>query len=750
MFLGQHRDEILRKWESVVLAASEAGRQPGSLLRGQLPRFLDDLDVWLASPESSRSPGVFSGAGASEVSQLVKEISALRTAIFAVAASAAGIELGRVNEALDRAVAEAVERLGAEHANAERSCREAEARQLAVLEKIDVAFSIVTVLFDAEGRPVDYRFDAVNPAFKRQTGLVDAAGKRMRELAPDHEEQWFQIYGRVALTREPARFENEAKALDRWYDVQAVPVDDPARHRVAILFKDITARKKAEEALRDSEQRYRLLFDNMSMGFLYCRVIFDGKTPVDYVIEQVNPAFERQTTLRRSDVLGRRATEVMPDIDFGDWVDVLGRVALTGEPTHFDRHVRALDRWYEATAYCPKAGYFACIFNDVTQRRQVLEAIRLANERLRDADRRKDEFLGILSHELRNPLAPIRNSLYLLERTDPAGPQARRARAVVGRQVEHLTRLVDDLLEVTRISRGRIEISRTALDLRDLAWRTCDDHHSLFDRAGVVLDLSLPEEPVCVEADATRIAQVLGNLLQNAVKFTPKGQRVQVTVAAREREAELSVRDTGIGMEPDEVDQMFEPFVQVKQDLARTHGGLGLGLSLVKGLVELHGGTVDARSEGPGRGSEFIVRLPLAPARAVAAQEQRRRPRDNRSRKVLIIEDNLDAAETLAELLELDGHRVQLASDGKTGISLAQEVKPDVVLCDIGLPDLSGYEVARALRANDALRSTRLIAVTGYTQPEDKRLAKEAGFDAHLPKPPPLEMLNELLEDTAA
>ncbi|MFL5417087.1 MAG: PAS domain-containing protein, partial [Myxococcales bacterium] len=246
MFLGQHRDEILRKWESVVLAASEAGRQPGSLLRGQLPRFLDDLDVWLASPESSRSPGVFSGAGASEVSQLVKEISALRTAIFAVAASAAGIELGRVNEALDRAVAEAVERLGAEHANAERSCREAEARQLAVLEKIDVAFSIVTVLFDGEDRPVDYRFDAVNPAFKRQTGLVDAAGKRMRELAPDHEERWVQIYGRVALTREPARFENEAKALERWYDVHAVPVDDPARHRVAILFRDITARKKAE------------------------------------------------------------------------------------------------------------------------------------------------------------------------------------------------------------------------------------------------------------------------------------------------------------------------------------------------------------------------------------------------------------------------------------------------------------------------------------------------------------------------
>jgi CheY-like chemotaxis protein len=170
----------------------------------------------------------------------------------------------------------------------------------------------------------------------------------------------------------------------------------------------------------------------------------------------------------------------------------------------------------------------------------------------------------------------------------------------------------------------------------------------------------------------------------------------------------------------------------------------------VKGLVELHGGTVHARSEGPGRGSEFIVRLPLAIAKAVAATESRRRPADDRSRKVHINEDNLDAAETLAEILELDGYRVQLASDGKTGISLAQEVKPDVVLCDIGLPDLSGYEVARALRANDALRATRLIAVTGYTQPEDRRRAKEAGFDFHLPKPPPLEMLSELLEDTAA
>jgi signal transduction histidine kinase/CheY-like chemotaxis protein len=391
--------------------------------------------------------------------------------------------------------------------------------------------------------------------------------------------------------------------------------------------------------------------------------------------------------------------------------------------------------------------------HDITARKAAEEALRdgehryrLLNDELRENNRRKDDFLGMLSHELRTPLAPIRNSLYLLEHGDPAGPQARHARAVVSRQVEHLTRLVDDLLDVTRISRGRIEIARAPLDLREVVRRTCHDHRSLFEGAGIELSMSFSPAPVCAEVDATRMAQVVGNLLQNAVKFTPRGQRVEVSVRTQEGQAELAVRDEGIGIDPAELERMFEPFVQAEQTLARTHGGLGLGLALVKGIVELHGGSVRASSEGYGRGSTFVVRLPLATSQAPAIEGARAGLRADRARKVLIIEDNPDAGETLLESLEMSGHSVRLARDGNSGIALARELEPDVVLCDIGLPDVSGYEVARALRTIDKLRATRLSALTGYTQPGDKRRAKEAGFDAHLSKPPSLERLQEMVE----
>jgi signal transduction histidine kinase len=369
---------------------------------------------------------------------------------------------------------------------------------------------------------------------------------------------------------------------------------------------------------------------------------------------------------------------------------------------------------------------------------------KLAEDALREADRRKDEFLGMLSHELRNPLAPIRNSLYLFEHAEPMGQEAQRARAVINRQVQHLTRLVDDLLDVTRITRGKVELRRVELDLAALVRRTADDYRRMMQDRGLDLAVESGDGSLVVNGDETRLAQVFGNLLSNAAKFTPAGGRVTIAAHAEDGHAVVRVRDTGPGIAPDVLPSIFEPFTQAKQTLARTEGGLGLGLALVRGLVLLHGGEVNVVS---GSGAEFIVRLPLVmrperqpapgagPARAAAPVSQHR---------VLVVEDNEDSAETLAEMVRMLGHDVEVASDGPTAIRRAVEYHPDVVLCDIGLPGMDGYEVAHNVRAARG-RDVRLIAITGYAQPEDVAMAMEVGFDEHVAKPCGPEQIERLL-----
>jgi CheY-like chemotaxis protein/two-component sensor histidine kinase len=320
-----------------------------------------------------------------------------------------------------------------------------------------------------------------------------------------------------------------------------------------------------------------------------------------------------------------------------------------------------------------------------------------------------------------------------------------RAVQVIDRQTRQLARLVDDLLDLTRISRGKIELHREVLDLRDVVRRTCEDHRASFDAAGVALRYDVSARAAWVDADASRIAQVLSNLLQNAGKFTPAGGSVTVSVDVEGRRAALRVRDTGVGIDRAWLERMFEPFVQAEGSASRTRGGLGLGLALVRGLVELQGGTVTAHSEGRDRGAELVVSLPLAAAPASGAPAPEvRRPVDGRV--VLVIEDDPDAGDTLADVLSMRGHRVRVARDGRTGIALARELRPDMVLCDIGLPDVDGHEVARTLRAEPALAAVRLVALSGYAFPEDRERSARAGFDEHLPKPPSLDRLAELLE----
>jgi PAS domain S-box-containing protein len=371
---------------------------------------------------------------------------------------------------------------------------------------------------------------------------------------------------------------------------------------------------------------------------------------------------------------------------------------------------------------------------------------------LEESDRRKDQFLATLSHELRNPLAPLRNSLCILSRASPGSEQARRAEAVIDRQVGHLTRLVDDLLDVTRISRGKIRLLRERLDLCDLVRRAVEDYRDAFAQSELTLDLSLSRGALWVNADRTRMAQVIGNLLNNSAKFTPAGGRATVSVERDpdRGQAVLKVRDTGIGIAPEMLPRVFEAFAQADTTLDRSRGGLGLGLAMVKGLVEMHGGTASAESAGLGKGAEVTVRLPIAVAELSPEAPEQGRAGVRSRRRVLVIEDNVDAAETLRDVLELDEHTVQVAFSGFEGVAKARSFGPDVVLCDIGLPGISGYEVAQTMRRDPALREARLVALTGYAGPDDIAAARNAGFDAHLAKPVCPETLERVLSEVQA
>jgi PAS domain S-box-containing protein len=578
----------------------------------------------------------------------------------------------------------------------------------------------------------------VNAAQERTAGKPrsESVGRVFWEVWPNAavpEGAYWREYHRCMEERVPVQFESHYAPLDAWFGITAYPTRSGG---MALFFRDITPRKRAERALRESEARFRTLTEAMPQ--IVCALAPDGRA------EYVNP---RWTAFSRLDLASTNeagwATILHPD-DFATAVECRRRALKTLVPQEVELRYRAADgtfRWF-----------LSCLAPIAEDRRVVrfigcamdIEDRKRAEEAFRETDRRRTEFLGVLSHELRNPLAPIRNSIHILE-TVPEGPQATRARQVIRRQAEHLTRLVDDLLDATRISRGKVQLRREVVDLRNVVRRTCEDHRSMFADAELEMSLDFPAGPVWADVDPIRIAQVIGNLLHNAHKFTPPGGAVTVRLRGRRGRAEVSVRDDGAGIDPAQVARMFEPFAQEDRSLARTRGGLGLGLALSKGLVELHGGTITARSDGAGKGSEFTISLPMVEGTTAPAADRAGVSQARVRRRVLVIEDNADAAQSLADVLQLEGHEVTIARNGTVGVQLARELKPDLVICDLGLPDLDGFEVGRTLRADDSLRATRLIALSGYAQPEDIERARNAGFEAHLPKPAPLEQLDSLL-----
>jgi signal transduction histidine kinase len=389
--------------------------------------------------------------------------------------------------------------------------------------------------------------------------------------------------------------------------------------------------------------------------------------------------------------------------------------------------------------------------SEVTERTRVELA-------LKEADRHKDEFLAMLAHELRNPLAPIHNAIQLMRRKPTADPLLGRSQDIIERQLAHLTRLVDDLLDVSRITRGKINLTKEVIDLATLVARAVETAQPLIEERRHELAVEIPSDAVAVLGDPTRLTQALANVLSNAAKYTDQGGRITVSAHLSGAEIEVRVRDTGIGIPADLLPLIFNLFTQLDRNAGRAQSGLGIGLALVRRLIEMHGGSVTAHSDGPGQGSEFVIRLPL---HVVQAGESHRKPHSNArspveqpmtnadsiraQRRILVADDNNDALESLATLLQLGGHEVYTAANGQLALEYAERHRPEVALLDIGMPMLDGYEVARRIRAQPWGQRITLVALTGWGQDSDRRRSREAGFDSHLVKPLDLEKLTELL-----
>jgi PAS domain S-box-containing protein len=501
---------------------------------------------------------------------------------------------------------------------------------------------------------------------------------------------------------------------------------------------DITDRVRAEEALRESEQRFLLAFHANPLPMSIIRL-------ADGVHLEVNEAAVRHSGLTREAMLGRTKAEL------GLWVSTEQRDAMLRELRERGRvrdfevtfQVRGTQRRMLVNSQVMRFGGEPAVLNvsiDITERMELEAESRARREEaealaasLRDADRAKDDFLAMLGHELRNPLGTITNAMALL---DGASRRAddQRVIGVVRRQTEQLTRLVDDLLDMSRLTSGKIRLQPQPVDLHALA-RRCLEALAQGGRAADH-DVGLEGGPVHCDGDPARLEQILNNLLDNALKYTPAGGRVRVTTDLAGDEAVLRVRDTGKGIDPALLPRVFDFFVQEPQALDRARGGLGLGLGVVRHLVELHGGTVSAHSGGPDQGSEFTVRFKaIAPPAPTGGVGGPRAGEAGRRRRVLVVEDNADAREMLRTLLELKGHVVEEAADGPGALAKLQAFRPDVALIDVGLPGMDGYTLARHAREQPGGRDVRLIAVTGYGQAQDRQRALAAGFDRHVTKP---------------
>jgi PAS domain S-box-containing protein len=504
------------------------------------------------------------------------------------------------------------------------------------------------------------------------------------------------------------------------------------------VLRDVTDRKRAEEALA----RDALLLANVRDSVVV--------TDLEGIVTYWNEGATRLFGWTAEEMLGRHYAERFPaPIRSRIVAEIRSRSGGTEWSGEYEDYRKDGSRvWIDARVSRVRdaAGRPVGILglaHDITDRKRAEEA-------LKEADRRKDEFLALLSHELRNPLAPLRNGLQVMRLASADASAVVQARDMMERQLGHMVRLIDDLLDISRISRNKMELRRQRVLLADVVGNSVETARPLIEAAGHQLTIALPPEPIVLDADLTRLAQVLSNLLTNSAKYTQRGGHIWLTAERREAEVVVCVRDTGIGIPADDLPRIFDMFSQVDRSIERSTGGLGIGLALVKGLVEMHGGTVSAESAGPDKGSTFTVRLPVSgaiPEPVPAAPPQGGRPADGTDRRILVVDDNRDSARSMARVLKLLGNSVRTAHDGIEAVEAADEFRPEIILMDVGMPRLNGYEATRRIRERPWGRSVTIIALTGWGQDGDRLQSREAGCDGHLVKPVSLHDLETLLTE---
>jgi PAS domain S-box-containing protein len=472
---------------------------------------------------------------------------------------------------------------------------------------------------------------------------------------------------------------------------------------------------------------------------------------LDGIITSWNQGAQRLYGYTPQEAIGRPITMLMPPDRHHEMHDILVRIRRGERVEHYETERLCKDGTVVQVSLSVSPLVAADgrivgaskIARDITDRKRAEDA-------LREASRRKDEFLATLAHELRNPLAPIRNSLHLLELGSHSNPGVEYVREMMERQVSHMVRMVDDLMEVSRITRGKIDLRRERIELDSVIRSAIETSQPLFEAGGHRLDVVLPSDPLVLDADPVRLAQVFANLLNNAAKYTEHPGTIRLAARREDGHVEVSVQDGGIGIPTEMLPRVFEMFAQIDSARRRSQGGLGIGLTLVRDLVQMHGGTVSAHSRGPGTGSEFVVRLPLVDGAVVAPPRPRGKPTALLPLRVMVVDDNHDAADSLGMLLKFLGAEVHIAYDGSEALSALMSFDADLMLLDIGMPGMDGYELARRIRKRPGLEGLKLIALTGWGQEEDRRATAAAGFDHHLIKPTGIEALRTLMATVGA
>ncbi len=599
-------------------------------------------------------------------------------------------------------------------------------------------------LLDRTGRVASW-----NPGAERIKGYTAAEvlGRHFSVFYPEDAQQRRWPDQELKVAEEQGRFEDQGWRIAKggrrfWADVVITALRDAQGELrgFAKITRDLTERRQREETLRRSEERFRLLIEGVK-DYAIFMLDRDGR------VASWNAGAERMTGYSAHEIIGRPLAVFYPkDAVDKRWPEQ--ELAMAREHGRFeDEGLRVRKNgttfWADVVVtplYDPQGALFgyAKVTRDLTDRKRV--------EALEKAERRTSEFLAMLAHELRNPLAPISNALHLLARKPAADATEQWVRDVLQRQTGQMSRLVDDLIDVSRITRSAIVLARAPVDVCNVVRTAADASLQWMQARRHGLSLDLPDQELIVLGDETRLVQAVQNLLHNAAKYTSAGGRIEVQARREGATVAVAVKDNGMGMEPEMLQAAFELFRQGRQTLDRAEGGLGVGLTLVQRLVAMHGGTVEAHSAGPGKGSEFVVRLPAAAGHAVAFKAKEWPAHAPRSLKVLVVDDNQDAANALRLLLEGEGHQVKMVSDGVSGLALAREYKPDYLLLDIGLPRLSGYDIAASLRADPAMKGTTIVAITGYGQVHDRARTAAVGFDYHLTKPVEFSALQRLLQ----